>query len=139
MIFSVSILNFEKHETKFSMICLQTSWLKLILKESQISLRKQNNSFLINKQFCFYGLGQNFSFLTMLVVKICNIRNEKMMRQIFYMLQSTWKFIRKSSKSWKNVAGKISHFCLGLKTWLGHFEPCFDLSSKISVAGSIVW
>ena len=29
--------------------------------------------FFKNKQFCFYDLGQNFSFLTILKVKICDI------------------------------------------------------------------
>ena len=66
-------------------------------------------------------------------------QNEKTMRQIFYMLQNTWKCIRKSLKSCENVEGKISHFCLGPKTWLGYYDPCFDLSSKVSVVGSWFW
>ena len=88
--------------------------------------------FLKNKQFYFYGLGQNFSFLTMLIVKICDILpKRKTMRQIFYILQSTWKCIRKSLKSCENVEGKISHFCLGPKTWLGYYDPRFDLQLQI--------
>ena len=65
--------------------------------------------------------------------------NEKSMRQIFYMLESTWKCIRKSLKSCEIITGKISHFCLGPKTLLGYYDPRFDLSSKISVVGSSFW
>ena len=64
------------------------------------------------------------------------IFKQKTMRQIFYMLQSTWKCIRKSLKSWENIEGKISHFCLRPKTWLGYYDPRFDLSSKIFLVGS---
>ena len=66
-------------------------------------------------------------------------RNEKSMRQIFYMLLSTWKCIRKLIKSWKNVGGKVGLFCLGPKTWLGYWDPRFNLSFKISVLGSTFW
>ena len=36
-------------------------------------LWKQSCLFMKNEWFCFYSLGQNFSFLTMLIVKNCNI------------------------------------------------------------------
>ena len=50
--------------------------------------KKQNCLFTKNEWFCIYGLGQNFSFLTMLKVKICDILpKQKSMRQIFYMFQ----------------------------------------------------
>ena len=40
------------------------------------------------------------------------------------------------SKIWKNVVGKLTHFCLGPKSWNGHWDPCFRLSFKIDVFGS---
>ena len=89
---------------------------------------------------CFYGLGQFFSFFTMLKVKIPTfLPKQKSMCQIFYMLHSTYICIRKSLKSWKNVGGKVGHYCLGPKIRLGYCDPHFNLSSKISLVGSAFW
>ena len=46
----------------------------------------------MNKQFMFYDLGQNFSFLTMMKLKIGNnLPKRKKSTQIFYMLYSKGK------------------------------------------------
>ena len=57
-----------------------------------------------------------FSFLTMMKVRICHkLPKPKSMHQIFYILQSTRKCIRKLIKSWKNVGGKLATFTLDPK------------------------
>ena len=66
-------------------------------------------------------------------------RKRKSMRLIFHMLQSIWKCIIKSLKTWWNVGGKVSHYCLELKTWFGYWDSCFNLSSKISVVACKFW
>ena len=50
-----------------------------------------------------------------------------------------WQTTRKLIKSSKNIGGKLTHFCLGAKTWIGRWDPHFALRSKIFVFCSTFW
>ena len=101
----------------------------------------QNCLFMKSEWFFVLNSVSKFTYLTMLKVKICGIlpKRKKKLRQIFYMLHSTWKPTRKSIKSLKNIGGKVSHFCLGSKTWLGCWDPTFNPCPKFSVLCSTFW
>ena len=61
--------------------------------------------FFINKQLCFHDLGQNFSFLTMLIVKICDIlpkrkNNAPNFLYVAKYMKMYQKIIKKLRKCW---------------------------------------
>ena len=60
-------------------------------------------------------------------------QNGKTVLPIFYMLYSKGKSMQKSKKSCKKVGGKLSLFCLGPKTGIGHQVPRFWFSLKTFV------
>ena len=82
-------------------------------------------------------MGQKFSLLTMLKLKICNIllRRKNSMPNFSYAAKYM-KMYQIVTKTLKKCWRKVSHFCIGPKTRLGYCVPCFKLSSKIPVVGS---
>ena len=67
-----------------------------------------------------------------------SFRNGKRVRQIFDMLYSTWPTTGILIKSWKNIGGNITYFCLGPKTEISSRDLSFRLRSKIHVFGSTI-
>ena len=63
---------------------------------------------------------------------------EKRHDKFFWIFNSKWQTTRKLIKSAKNVGGKSTHFCLGPKTWIGHWYTHFTLRSKIHVFGDTI-
>ena len=75
---------------------------------------------------------KNFDFWPCQKSKLAiSCRNGKTLRQIFYMLYSTWQTTRILIQSWKNVGGNFTYFCLGPKTEIGCWDLCFSVRSKI--------
>ena len=138
--FSLTLQHIKNLEVRFSVSAnYHRFWLLTWSKMKNFAFfyKMPFNSFSkrINLAFMFYV--KIFDFWPCQKLKsviIC--RNGKSTLQIFYMLQSKWKSTRKLIKSWKNVGGKSTHFCLGPKTWTGCRDPRFTLRSKIHVFGS---
>ena len=82
--------------------------------------------FFINKQLCFYGLGQNFSFLTMLIVKICNILPKwKNNAPNFLYVAKYMKMYQKIIKKLWKCCGKNWSFLPWTQNLIGLLWPLF--------------
>ena len=66
-------------------------------------------------------------------------KEEKCHNIFFLIFNSKWQTTKKMIKNWKNIGGKSTHFRLGPKSWIGHWDPCFTLRLKIFVFPSTFW
>ena len=89
----------------------------------------------IKESFCILWKTSKFSFFGHVQSQnepyFAKMENGR--HKFFWIFNSKWQTTRKLIKSSKNVGGKLTHFCLGAKTWIGRWDPYFTLKSKIFV------
>ena len=97
--------------------------------------QKTKNDYLIKRNdSCIMKKVKFFHFWPYLKSKwAISCQNGKMPLLIFHKLYSIGQTTRKLIESWKNIGGKLTHFCLGPKTGNGHWDPRFAIRSKIHV------